>query len=360
MELVLSGFIFQEKMWTDEDLKGKSYINIPLFDHHHDSHNERPSPTVQRNTFSFLPEDVIVLSSCNGLICCRSCGFLTSPTTTTLYICNPTNRQWISLDCPHYNRFDGFAFAFDPHKDPIDISTKFNLVRVKQDLIDAYEMQDQEIVEDEDGRGVHNIQYCTYFEIYSSETKSWKKSDKTCIYNHEVLENVPGIYIKGVLHWQADNGPILTFDLEKESCLVIPPPTSFSGFRVTCIGEWEGIFHYVMISKQGIYVWYLEDYIKTKWKLKVLKSLGDIGSKNPKFNGKLKKHILQGADSGGNLWVGLSSFKDGVLLVNLDDVFYLYNIEKNMVIEVCSHGDLSPKRFPCLVLPHCISLVPVR
>ncbi|KAK4283329.1 hypothetical protein QN277_000290 [Acacia crassicarpa] len=346
--LVLSGFFFQEKMFTYEDLKGKSYINLPsLFDD-----IRRSKPVVHRNIFSFLPEDVVLLSSCNGLICCRSCGFMTSPTKTTFYICNPVNKQWIPLDCPDFDRFGSFALAFDPFKEPIDVPTKFKLVRVTQ----------VEIVSRED-----EILYCTYFQIYSSETKLWKTSKASCLYNLEVLENVLGIYIKGVLYWRANIrdiptfDDILTFDVEKESSLVITPPILLTEFKVTCIGEWKEILHYVMITKQGLHVWYLEDYTKAKWNQKVWKSLEEIGCANSNFNDKLKKLILQSVDLGVNMGICLLSFKDGELVMNLhDDEVYFYNIEDNMIVEACNHQDLSAKRLPCLVIPYSMSLVPLR
>ncbi|XP_028779102.1 F-box protein At5g07610-like [Neltuma alba] len=346
-ELALSGFIFQEKMWTDEDLKGQSYINIHIFDHRHDNHNRRPKSVVHRNVFSFLPEDVVVLSSCNGLICCRSCGFMTCPTKTTFYICNPTNKQWIPLDCPDFDRFGSFALAFDPYKDHVDISTKFKLVRVKQDAVES----------DED-----EIQFHTYFEIYSSETKSWKRSKANCLYNHEVTENVPGIYIEGVLYWQADIGDfltfddVLTFDVDKESSLVISPPTSFPEFKVTCIGEWKGILHYVMITKQGLHVWFLEDYDEAKWGQKAWKSLEEVGCGNSEFSDNLKKLVLQGV----SWWIGLLCFKDGVLMIMLQDEVYFYYIEKNIVLKACSHVDVSSKQLPCLVFPYSMSLVSLK
>ena len=55
-------------MLTDQDLKGKSYLNTPLFDGDHENDKERPKYAVQSNMSRFLPKYVVLLFSRNGLI----------------------------------------------------------------------------------------------------------------------------------------------------------------------------------------------------------------------------------------------------------------------------------------------------
>ena len=67
-------------MLTDQDLKGKSYLNTPLFDGDHENDKERPKYAVQSNMSRFLPKYVVLVFSRNGLI---SCGSLSKPLKTT-------------------------------------------------------------------------------------------------------------------------------------------------------------------------------------------------------------------------------------------------------------------------------------
>ncbi|XP_028779050.1 F-box protein At5g07610-like [Neltuma alba] len=355
-EPTLSGFIFQEKFrCSNEDIKTISYMNINSLDRHHNEQSTRSKSIIHHKMFSFLPEDVVVLSSCNGLLCCRSCCFLSSSTKTTLYVCNPTNKEWITLDCPDYNKHESIVLTFDPYKDPIDVSTNFHVVRVKQFEIET-ENEDEE---DEDK--VELSQYFT-FELYSSTTKLWKKSNEICHYDHGSIKK-QGIYIGNVLYWLTDADHILTFNLDKELSLVISTPIPSGEFKAipeACIGEWKGILCYVMITENGLHVWYLEDYYEAKWELKFWKSLEDIERENPKFFCNLKNHVLRRAGLHQNPWMDPLSFKDGVLLMKVFVHVYFYDIEKNLMAEACKFQDLSTNSLPCpIVLPYSMSLVPL-
>lgn len=344
-ELIISGFIFQEKfMWTNEDIKTMSYINIPQLGHH----NTRSTKAkVHQKIFAFLPEQVVVLASCNGLICCRSCCF-SSPTEPTLYICNPTNKEWICLDCVNYDKNESIALAFDPFKHPVDISTKFNLVRVKQ--------VGNENKKDEDEL------YFT-FEIYLSETRSWKKSTEICHCSNSLIKN-KGIYIGGILHWLTDGDQVLTFDHENEISWLISAPVPSTEFRTipeACIGESTGILHYVMVSEEGLHVWYLEDYYELKWALKFWKSLEEIEGENSRFFCNLKNRVLQRESVDVNPWVDPLGFKDGVLLMKVCANLYLYDIEKNLMAEACNLQELNSNFLPYpTVIPYSMSLVPLN
>ena len=119
MKPEVSGFIFQQKFqWSDEDFKTVLYIPI-----------EKGNFRVQQTVFDFLPDDVVVLASCKGLVCCRSCFPTRDP---AIYICNPLNKEWVTLRWAELDQDSCIAFAFDPHQDPIDTSTNFKLVRVQQ------------------------------------------------------------------------------------------------------------------------------------------------------------------------------------------------------------------------------------
>ncbi|XP_059592534.1 F-box protein At5g49610 isoform X2 [Vitis vinifera] len=80
----LAGFFFQERyQWCDEDISTISYIPATM-----------EGTQVQQTIFSFLPEDVVILGSCNGLVCCRSVFPSPDP---SIFVCNPSNKQWIRL-----------------------------------------------------------------------------------------------------------------------------------------------------------------------------------------------------------------------------------------------------------------------
>ncbi|KAL2461851.1 F-box domain-containing protein [Abeliophyllum distichum] len=97
----VSGFFFQERFqWSDNDIGFINYIPV-----------EGEGEKVWRTVLNFLPEKVVILSSINGLICCRSCFSSFPP---RLYVCNPLNKQWTTLQWPDLSRSSSLSLAFDP------------------------------------------------------------------------------------------------------------------------------------------------------------------------------------------------------------------------------------------------------
>lgn len=335
-EPILTGFILQEKfMWCNEDIKTVSYIPVPSVET-----RTRGNKKVHQMVFNFLPEDVVVLSSCKGLVCCRSCFPCCGE--PSLYVCNPSNKQWIKLEWFAYDRNESIALAFDfdPSKDSFDISTKFKLVRVKQ---------------------VEELHLA--FQLYSSETGSWRESNEICQCGNSLIKN-KGIYIDGVLHWLTDGDQVLTFDVEKELSWLISVPVPSFEFRAipeACIGESEGKLHYVLISEEGLHVWYLEDYYEFKWTLKHCKSLEEIEGEYPHFFFNLKIRVSQRVSMDTSPWMNPLGFNDGILLMKVCANLYLYDIKNNKMTEACSLQDLNPKSlcYPT-VLPYSLSLVPLN
>ncbi|KAF7807261.1 F-box protein [Senna tora] len=353
-ELILSGFFFQEKFtWSSEDIKIINYMKIPRFGHH-DSVTSSEA-IIDRGILSFLPEQVVVLSSCNGLICCRSC-FLqyTYKAETTLYVCNPTNKEYICLTCVDFKRCESIALAFDPSEDFKDKSTKFSLVKVKPIPI----LNDENDDEDEE---------YGYFEfwIYSSETRLWVRSKELCKCENKWIKK-QGIYSGGVLHWLTNGDEILTFNVGNERSWLISTPLPSNEFKtktVACIGESKGILHYVMVSEHGLHVWCLEDYYEVKWELMFWKSLEEIEGDYLQFFFNLKRRVLMQEMTDGDVtpWMDPLAFKDGVLLIKVCGNLYLYDIEKNRMIQACNLQHLNAKNLPDpIVLPYCLSLVPLN
>lgn len=336
-DLVLTGFIVQEKfMWCKEDIKPVNYIPV-----------ESKGAKVHNEVFNFLPEDVVVLASCKGVVCCRSC--LPSPE-PAMYVCNPSNREWIKLEYPEpsCDRKESIALAFDFElsKCSIDITSKFKLVRVKQVENDEMEL------------------YLT-FELYSSETGLWRKSNEICQCDSNLIKN-KGICIGGVLHWLTDSDQVLTFDTEKELSWLISIPVPSFEFRTVpeaCIGESEGKLHYVQVSEEGLHVWYLEveDYYEFKWTLKHFKTLEEIEGEYPHFFLNLKNRVSERVSLDTTPWMNPLGFKDGVLLMKVSINLYIYDIKNSKMVQACSVLDLNPKSMSHpTVLPHSLSLVPLN
>ncbi|KAK7386853.1 hypothetical protein VNO78_27191 [Psophocarpus tetragonolobus] len=347
-KLVLTGFIFQAKfIWCNEDIKTVNYIYVV-------EETTKGVSKVSQNVFDFLPEDVVVLASCRGLVCCRSCFPFGKP---FIYVCNPSNREWVKLEWPwsvsHYDRSMALALAFDfdPSKGFVE---RFKLVRLRVEEVQVEmdeEGEGEEEEEEEEG------ELCFTFDLYSSEKGSWRKSNETC-QSYCKLVNNEGLYIGGVLHW-LNGGRVLTFDVENELSLLIPAPVPVSEFMAVpefCIGESEGRLHYVVVSEQGVHVWCLEDYYEYNWTIVFCKSLEEIEGTWPQFFMNLKNHVLERVNGP---WVNPLAFKDGVLLMNVCVNLYLFDIKNNKMVQACTNQDLkSQSMVNPIVFAHSLSLVP--
>jgi len=340
---VFTGFILQEKFrWCKEDIKTVSYIFVREM--------ARGGCKVNLTVFDFLPEDVVMLASYKGLVCCRSCF---PSQNLFIYVCNPWSREWVKLDWPWSipSQYDmsnsqinmplALAFDFDPSKSFLET---FKLVRVKQ----------VEVEPDEDDDDQEAELYFT-FELYSSEIGAWRKSNERCQCYSKLVNN-EGIYIGGLLHWL--NGyRVLIFDVENELSLLVPEPVPMSEFMVipeVCIGESEGMLHYVVMSEQGVHVWCLEDCYEYRWILKYCKSLEDIEREWPQSFINLKVHVLERVNGP---WVIPLAFRDGLLLMMCVNL-YLFDIKNNKMVQTCSIQDLKSQ---CIVNPtvlaHSLSLI---
>ncbi|XP_057740632.1 putative F-box protein At3g23950 [Arachis stenosperma] len=346
--LSLTGFIFQEKFqWCSDDIKTVSHIAL----------DSQSSKKVLHNVFDFLPEYVVILASCDGLVCCRSCFPCSDP---SVYLCNPSNKEWIRIQWPWHklkpsrNESIGIAFDFesDSRKECNEIFVKFKLVKL-QFCLDEYEDEDED--DDEE--------WYIEFHVYSSETKEWKVSSEVCHCDHNLIKN-KGVHIGGVLHWLTDGDQVLSFDVEKELALLISVPVpafEFSTVPEACIGDHNGKLHYVLVSEIGLHVWYLEDYYEFKWTLKHFKDLDEIEREYPQFFLNLKNHVSQRVSMESSPWMNPLGFKDGVLLLKVCATLYLYDIENNKISLACYVQDLSSKSMhDPTVFPHCLSLFPLK
>ncbi|XP_059669336.1 F-box protein At5g07610-like [Cornus florida] len=127
---------------------------------------------------------VRILDSCNGLICC-SC-----------VVCeedyNPTTKQFITLPEPGQGvrrNFDGLSLAFDPSKSP-----HYKVVCVWSIVLLNHE----------------HFQ----IEIYSSETKFWRKSGE--LFTAYDTNFHGGVYWNGAINWVSFSGDSLYFNVDND------------------------------------------------------------------------------------------------------------------------------------------------
>ncbi|KAH6815870.1 hypothetical protein C2S51_020690 [Perilla frutescens var. frutescens] len=328
----LSGFFFQEVFqWTDDEhAEIISYIPVDV---------ERVN--VRQTVLDFLPDNVVILSLNNGLLCCRSCFPNSQP---MLYVCNPLNKQWRSLLWPNLPKDCRVALAFDPFRDPIDISTDFNLVAVSGVLTDDEE-------------------YHFFFDIYSSQVRSWRRSKECFRCNHD-LTKTGGILAEGILYWLTDGYGVLMFDPQNELSWLIEgplPATEFISIPEMCIGESEGKLCYVIISEHGLQLWILKDQFAAQWDLKFYASLDELERENSDVLYKIEEKVRSQLSRDTFSWMDPMSFKDGMLLLRVSTAVYLYQFDTRMMKKLCDASTLGPKAmFSPIVVPYTMSLVPVE
>lgn len=138
---------------------------------------------------TFIPDPVEILSSSNGLLCCKSCSV-----EKVYYICNPVTQQWKKL--PKSNARHGsdpaIVLVFEPSLLNFDADFKLICAFPSNDFDDAIE-----------------------FEIYSSRDDSWKISGEIC-FASKTLVPTSGIHVKNVVYWNLKQGGVLAFDLIKD------------------------------------------------------------------------------------------------------------------------------------------------
>lgn len=325
----LSGFFCQQRYrWSYDDIKTISYIPVG-----------REGAELRQNVFDFLPQDVVVLTSCNGLVCCRSCVPFEEP---TIYVCNPLNKEWNRMDWARPDKEDSIALAFDPFQDFTENSTNFKVVRVLQFGDDQKEVY-------------------FAFDVYSSKTRKWKLSKEICWCSSNLYKN-KGVFIGGVLHWLTDGDKILTFNVENELAWLISAPipaTEFNSVPEACIGESKGRLHYIMISEEGLHVWFLEDYFDFKWSLKHSKTLAEMEKEHAQSFCNLYERVTQRLTFDNSPWMDPLAFKDRVLLLRVSNTIYLYHIETSKMEKFCENSRFGTNSLFCpTVVPYSMSLVP--
>lgn len=166
---------------------------------------------------NFLPEEVTMKTSCNGLICCRGL------TNDSYYICNPVTMKWKLLPDPKYYHSPESAIilAFEPRT--LNFTANY-------ELFCAIPLQDMDLI---------------MFEIFSSGSNSWRVSDTVCDELNDVEFTGQELYFHDVLYWEviANSGSrarfILTFNARDEhyGIIQLPEAATLNGSLAVIQGE---------------------------------------------------------------------------------------------------------------------------
>lgn len=158
----------------------------------------RPAYGVPTPHLTFLPNPLNIISSCNGLLLCQARNGNNS-----YFICSPATKSWRELPQPGYYHGPepAIVLAFEPSL--LNVGPHYH-------LICAVHLLTEPIV---------------FFEIYSSETNSWRCSDTICVELGNVVRFTNNVlYAKGVAYWETSTGQVLAFDLKTELHGIIPLP----------------------------------------------------------------------------------------------------------------------------------------
>nr|GMD66690.1 F-box protein At5g49610-like [Ipomoea batatas] len=311
----------------------------------------RAFPKAEKDVLNFLPtppEDVVILSSSNGLVCFKS---RLASYEEKFYVCNPLTKECITLQWSNnppigtmaslrtaliFNPLASrrTALIFEPFKSQIDVSTDFQVVTIFQSL--AFE---DEFV---------GLRFS--FRIYSSRTKEWTISRETCTCD-SVLREVGFAVVEGVIYWRTYGQCIFMFNPETEqSFLFSKPDPNSSDTLETLLGEAAGKLQFLQLYEdRGLQVWELEDSSSSDWSVKHSISLEEIEKENPCLEGVLPTNEIT-----------LLSFKDMTLLMIVTTGVYAFNIDTKKAKLLCPSSELTHKRGRELfVIPYTMSLVPL-
>ncbi|KAF5187724.1 F-box family protein [Thalictrum thalictroides] len=267
----------------------------------------------------FLPEQVCLVASSNGLLCCRSSGI----GDVVVYVCNPVIQKYVKIEVPKDANGQGMGFHFEPFRSAMDDSSNFKLVSISMKGFD---------------RSIH---------IYSSDTGEWRTSEEFFHISEFLVGEGYAVGISGVLYWMTFGDIVLAFDVEMEKSSTIKLPVSRASWDERCIGDSEGVLHYILISDGGLRVWALNSELE--WELNHSMSLTSIQEDNQNFPYDV-------AQKCGHFpaWIEPLAFKDGLSLLKLrvrfryEDVdfkeacmkLYVYNLGTKALEEVCTLDEM--------------------
>lgn len=292
----LSGYFYQSV-----DVDYQSYPNFLSLDH---SSSGVPSPSLD-----FLPEGVKVLSSSSGLLLCQG--------QEKYYVCNPVTADWkIIPRQQNYHGSDSAAIlAFDPQG---NIECYFHIVAAVQPL---------------------DLSPIVFFEIYCSQSNSWRLSSSDCLELEDAIVTGGGFYMKGMAYWNTTSDKVLVFNVKNEIPAVLHLPIQPGRFGA--LTEIEDELSYVTAYNECGDVFIVDIYGGMDMSLKRSEcvNLGHKKScraleKNPVVdNGTVLCRVLPCINSG-----------DDMVVICTTERIYLYHLIGQRVETLMTPGQLNPQR----------------
>ncbi|KAF9587639.1 hypothetical protein IFM89_004471 [Coptis chinensis] len=320
------------------------------------SHGKEGKHATTKNILDFLPEKVVAITSCNGVLLCRSIfeecrgghhfylEKLKIAKDVIMYVCNPFTKDWTILK-PRGKYKNGCCYGFACNQFSSAVSLSFEVVMVQPPLRlgkDSY-----------------------IFKIYSSTSGAWRTSKEVCTLPDRVLSH-QSCFTNGVFYWLTTNHAILSFDLKQERSQVIKLPgnaivTLVQGEGV-CLGVSEGKLHYISFNAIVLMVWVLEDdNLRPKWSLKHSKPQLEMHHPLLEVCGGQSIYVPFSRDRA-NRRVRPYALHDDMLFMRIDWSMIKYNIRTGeFEEELCSCSELEPSitSGTPIVVPYCKSLLQV-
>lgn len=157
-----------------------------------------PDPSLR-----FLPVEVDIRSSCNGLLLCQACSG-----DRAYYVSNPVTQKFKKLPKPtsDHGPDPAVVLVFEPSLLKFEAEYKIVCAFQSADFDDA-----------------------TEFEIYCSRDGSWKVSREICFASRSSMLK-QGIYANGVIYFIAGmQGGVLSYDIAKDRSQLIKNNYGFTG-----------------------------------------------------------------------------------------------------------------------------------
>ncbi|KAL6502680.1 hypothetical protein OROHE_024333 [Orobanche hederae] len=307
-----SPFLAYQQSYSFLDISGffcQSYNTIPRFLSLDHAVYGVPAPSL-----SFLPVDVDIIGSTHGLLVCQAC----TGTVNSYYICNPANKDFKELPKPgYYHGLDSACvLAFDPCL--LNMGAHYHLVC-------AVPLVGQPTV---------------MFEIYSSETESWRCSDAVCVELDRFEFTGSGLYMKGVAFWRTSTNKVLAFDLKNEVYGILSLPEEIPPIGV--LAEIKGELCYLCMWRTDMNKYVVDIYCGAELR----------------FGRRIDvKSETMAAGIGGYYGILPWVFEGGeMVMMIVGDIMYACSLRDGRIEKVGSCGQI---QFSCStrVLPYVNSLV---
>ncbi|XP_047310253.1 F-box protein At5g49610-like [Impatiens glandulifera] len=315
----ISGLFLQQHEGLSNFLR-KSIVHVPV---------ELECGQIQENLLNFLPERVSIMSSNNGLLCCRSFvntnissipggiseGFRWGKIDPKLYVCNPTSKEFITINPPEEDLGVSIGLTFDL------IDNSFQLV-----IIDCHQ--------DSCSSG-----YFT-FSIFSSDTWSWRISEEICNWNTTVHMNKQ-VFVSGRFHWLTLNHHLITFQIKDEESGIIKlpgPEMNGEGHEGMCLGSSEGHLNYIVVNPSEIRIWVLISYEIPEWvlanRINLIQFCGQHLSQFPQLFSLLQEQ-MENEETEANTTVLPLAFDEDVIFMEIDWDLFSFNLKTGALKNHC-------------------------